>query len=93
MLTTQTTIGVYKTKRIMRKGAIKKVARLAAQIEDIIEDLNEILENEQAYFDERSDEWQEGEKGEEFQDRLYALEEFKDALENAVYDVNDTIEG
>lgn len=77
----------------MRKGAIKKVARLAAQIEDIIEDLNEVLENEQCYFDERSEEWQCGEKGEEFQDRIDALTEFKDALENAVYDINDTIEG
>ena len=75
----------------MRKGAIKKVARFATQIEGIIEDLNEILENEQAYFDERSDEWQEGEKGEEFECRLYALEEFKNALDNAMYDINDTI--
>jgi hypothetical protein len=77
----------------MRKGAIKKVARLVAQIEGIIEDLNEVLENEQSYFDERSEEWQCGEKGDEFQDRLYALEGFKDALDNAVYDINDTIEG
>lgn len=76
----------------MRKGAIKKVARLAAQIEDIIEDLNEVLENEQCYFDERSEEWQESEKGDEFQDRLYALEEFKDALENAVFDINEVVE-
>lgn len=76
----------------MRKGAIKKVARLATQIEGIVEDLNEILENEQCYFDERSEEWQGGEKGDEFQDRLYALQEFKDALENAVYDINEVVE-
>lgn len=76
----------------MRKGAIKKVARLATQIEGIIEDLNEVLENEQSYFDERSEEWQCGEKGDEFQDRLYALEEFKDALDNAVYDINEVVE-
>lgn len=76
----------------MRKGAIKKVARLAAQIEGIIEDLNEVLENEQSYFDERSEEWQESEKGDEFQDRLYSLEEFKDALDDAVYDINEVVE-
>lgn len=75
----------------MRKGAINKVARLAAQIEDIIEDLNEVLENEQYYFDERIEEWQCGEKGEEFQDRIGALIEFKDALENAVYDINEVV--
>lgn len=76
----------------MRKGAIKKVARLATQIEGIIEDLNEVLENEQSYFDERSEEWQESEKGDEFQDRLYALEEFKDALDDAVYGINEVVE-
>lgn len=76
----------------MRKGAIKKVARLATQIEGIIEDLNEVLENEQSYFDERSEEWQESEKGDEFQDRLSALEEFKDELDNAVYGINEAVE-
>lgn len=75
----------------MRKGAIKKVARLVTQIEGIIEDLNEVLENEQSYFDERSEEWQCIEKGDEFQDRLYSLEEFKDAIDDAVYDINEVI--
>lgn len=76
----------------MRKGAIKKVARFATQIEGIIEDLIEILENEQAYFDERSDKWQEGEKGDEFQDRLSAVEGFRDTLETAVCDINEALE-
>lgn len=76
----------------MRKGAIKKVARLATQIDCIIEELNDILEDEQCYFDERSDTWQCGEKGDEFQDRLYALEEFRDTLETAVCDINEAIE-
>ena len=70
---------------------LKQAARLATQIVGIIEDLNEVLENEQSYFDERSEEWQCGEKGDEFQDRLYALEEFKDALDNAVYDINEVV--
>ena len=49
-------------------------------------------ENEQYYFEERSEEWQCSEKGDEFQDRLYALEEFKDALDNAVCDINEVME-
>ena len=49
-------------------------------------------ENEQYYFEERSEEWQCSEKGDEFQDRLYALEEFKDALDNAVCNINEVME-
>lgn len=75
----------------MRKGAIKKVAKYVHRINDVIEDLNEIISNEQAYFDERSDEWQEGEKGEEFSDRIYQVEELRDALENATCDIEDLI--
>ena len=73
----------------MRKAAIKKVIKFADRIDDIIESLNEIISNEQAYFDERSEEWQESEKGEEFSDTLYKLEEFRDELENATYDIRD----
>lgn len=76
----------------MRKGAIKKVARLVTQIDCIVEELNDILEDEQCYFDERSEAWQCGEKGDEFQDRVYALEEFRDTLETAVCDVNEAME-
>lgn len=76
----------------MRQKSIKKVAKLATQIEEIIGKLTDILDNEQCYFDERSEQWQEGENGEEFQDRVCALEEFKDALDNAVYDINDIID-
>lgn len=76
----------------MRKGAIKKVARLVTQIEGVIEEMNEVLENEQSYYDERSEEWQGSEKGDEFQDRLYAMEEFKDALDDAVFNINEVVE-
>lgn len=75
----------------MRKGAIKKVAKYVHRINDIIEDLNEIISNEQAYFDERSDEWREGEKGEEFSDRIYQVEGLRDALENTTYEIGDLI--
>ena len=75
----------------MRKGAIKKVAKYVHRINDILEDLNEIISNEQEYFDERSDEWREGEKGEEFSDRIYQVEGLRDALENAICDIEDLI--
>lgn len=76
----------------MRKGALNRVKKYKSKIDDIIADLEVLIEEEQGYFDERSDEWQESEKGEEFSDRIYAIEEFKDALENAIYNVDDVLE-
>lgn len=76
----------------MRKGALNRVKKYKSKIEDMIADLEVIIDEEQGYFDERSDEWQESDKGEEFSDRIYAIEEFKDALENAIYDVDDVLE-
>lgn len=76
----------------MRKSALNKVKKMVCKIEDIVADLEYIIEAEQEYFDERSESWQESEKGEEFSDRIYAIEELKDALDNAVYEVNDMLE-
>lgn len=76
----------------MRKGALNRVKKYKSKIDGIIADLEVLIEEEQGYFDERSDEWQESDKGEEFSDRIYAIEEFKDALENAIYDVDDVLE-
>lgn len=64
---------------------IRKVENLAADLEDILEDL-------QSYFDERSESWQESERGEEFSDHLYNLEELKDTLENAAMDARDNLD-
>lgn len=75
----------------MRKGAIKKVAKYVSRIEDIVADLNDILSDEQIYYEERSEEWQESDRGEEFQDVICAVEEFRDALENATYEMEEII--
>ena len=76
----------------MRKSAINKVRKLVSKIDDIVEELNELLEAEQEYFDERSEAWQESETGEEFSDKIYKVEELRDALENASYDISDIVE-
>lgn len=76
----------------MRKAALNKVNKMVSKIENIVADLEYIIEEEQEYYDERSESWQEGENGEEFSDRIYAIEELKDALDNAVYEVNDMLE-
>lgn len=76
----------------MRKGALNRVKKYKSKIDDIIADLEVLIEEEQCYFEERSDEWQESEKGEDFSDRIYAISEFKDSLENAIYDVEDVLE-
>lgn len=76
----------------MRKSALNKVTKMVCKIEDIVADLEYIIEAEQEYYDGRSESWQEGEDGEAFSDRIYAIEELKDALDNAVYEVNDMLE-
>lgn len=76
----------------MRKPAIKKIINISEKIDALVEKLNEIIEAEQDTFDERSESWQESEAGEEFSERIYAAEELRDALENAAYDIQSTLE-
>lgn len=76
----------------MRKSAIKKILSISEKIDALVERLNEIIESEQESFDNHSEEWQESEAGEEFSDRIYAAEELRDALENAAYDIQSTLE-
>lgn len=76
----------------MRKPAIKKVISISEKIDALVEKLNEIIEAEQEAFDEHSELWQESEAGEEFSERIYAAEELRDALENAAYDIQSTLE-
>lgn len=76
----------------MRKVAITKVAKLVKKVEDIVANLNEILETEQSYFDERSDEWHESEKANDFEERISNVESFRDDLDSALYEINEWLE-
>lgn len=76
----------------MRKNAINRIHKYFEKIESMIESINEIIEGEQQYYDERSYEWQDSEKGEDFSDRISSIEALRDDLENVVYDFNEMIE-
>jgi hypothetical protein len=76
----------------MRKSAIAKVKKYVDKIEIAMEMINEIIGREQDYFDERSDEWQESDKAEEFEDRINNVESFRDDLDNALYEINEWLE-
>jgi hypothetical protein len=75
----------------MRKSAIAKLSKYVSKIEGIIADLSEVIDNEQNYYEERSDTWQECEKGEEFCDRIYQVESLRDDLENALNEIEDLL--
>lgn len=72
----------------VQKRALKPINK----IENIAADLEELIEELTNYYDERSERWQDSDKGEEFSDHLYFLEELKDALENAAMDARDSLD-
>lgn len=72
----------------VQKRALKPINK----IENIAADLEELIEELTNYYDERSERWQDSDKGEEFSDHLYNLEELKDALENAAMDARDSLD-
>lgn len=40
-----------------------------------------------------SDEWHESDKAEDFEDRIYNVESFRDDLDSALYEINEWLEG
>jgi hypothetical protein len=76
----------------MRKSAIAKVKKYVDKIEIAMEMINEIIEREQDYFDERSDEWHESDKAEDFEERISNVESFRDDLDSALYEINEWLE-
>lgn len=44
--------------------------------------LNTICDEMQAYFDDRSEQWQESERGDEFTERITGIEDIRDTLED-----------
>lgn len=63
----------------------KKIEKIISRLEDIQSDLDQLAEEAQDYFDERSEKWQESEKGEAWCDKI-------SALEDASYSVGDAVD-
>ena len=67
----------------MKKAALKKLAKIAGEICDARNYIDELRENEQDSYDAHTDAWQESEKGEDAWTTISNLETLVDLLENA----------
>lgn len=76
----------------MRKNAINRIHKYFEKIELIAESIREIVECEQQYYNDRSYEWQESDRGEDFLERINSMEVLIDDLEKVAYDLNEFIE-
>ena len=82
------------------KTQFKKVQKLLEKMEflreQIAEEIMEIMEIRINHFDERSEQWQESEKGQEFQEKTDEMEsfayEFDTNTEDAITELKDQIE-
>jgi hypothetical protein len=66
--------------------AIKKtkaLERLISKLEDVKLELHGVISDRQDKFDSRSEKWQEGEKGQEESENLFALEDIHESLDLA----------
>lgn len=70
----------------MNKDQKEKLEAVVIRLSDDIELLEEIQNDWQEVFDERSEKWQESEKGEKWSDRIddlsTSIEEMQSAMEN-----------
>lgn len=57
------------------KQITKAALKISERIDDIRADIEMLHSDAQEYFDDRSERWQEGEKGQEYQSLLDSLEE------------------
>jgi cell fate (sporulation/competence/biofilm development) regulator YlbF (YheA/YmcA/DUF963 family) len=72
------------------KAQFKKVERLLEKMEFLKEQISEellaLMEIRIEHFDERSEKWQESEKGYEFQEKTDEMENFIDEFNANIYD-------
>lgn len=70
----------------------KQAQSLINKLNDIFGDAGESVEYREDYHLEKSERWQDSEKGEEYQDKTYLLEEYKDSIEEAITKLEEFIE-
>ena len=68
---------------------LQKAARLLEEAQNLI---SGVRENLQEYYDDRSEAWQESERGEEFQERIDSVANVYDEVETAFDYLTDIIE-
>ncbi len=76
----------------MNKTNQKEVSALISTIEEAVAALQAITDDEQEAFDEKSEKWQESEKGEEASEVLDTLQAQVDALEEVAGELSGMID-
>ncbi len=71
----------------------KAIEKLESALSDVRTEFTNMKENREAIFDDKSDTWKEGEKGEEEQENIDGLEEIVDLLDEVETKVSDLFGG
>jgi len=69
----------------------KQIAKISDKLTNIQAELEELAEQAQDYFDERSEKWQESEKGDEWQEKISALEDAANSVGDAIDYLSDWV--
>ena len=70
----------------------KQIAKFISHIEDAKIYFEELQSSKQDTFDNRSEKWQEGDKGNEAQEEINSLEELAGECENLIDSINNLFE-
>jgi dGTP triphosphohydrolase len=65
--------------------------KLLDHLKQTVEMLNEEIEKRETVFDERSEKWQESEKGEKYQEITGYLEELRDDMDYKIETIEDEL--
>ncbi len=73
----------------MRKFDKKAISRFAAAVAQAEEEFSDMVAEVNVYYDERSDEWRESEKGDAYQSAIGSLEDILDTIQQLNSDIQD----
>lgn len=69
----------------------KQIAKISDKLTDIQAELEILAEEAQEYYDNRSEKWQESEKGDEWQEKISALEDAANSVGDAIDYLGDWV--
>lgn len=70
----------------------KKIDKITDKLLDLQEELEQMAQDAQDVFDNRTERWQESEKGEEYQEMISALEDAASSVQDAYDYLSDYVE-
>lgn len=70
----------------------KKIDKITDKLLELQEELEQMAQDAQDVFDNRTERWQESEKGEEYQEMISALEDAANSVQDAYDYLSDFVE-